>query len=121
MKTPVKQLRNTFIVDMLAHYTENKRGLTEDGRCTYTAGCAIGRLCSKELCEYFQGRHNPSVQNKDVFQKLPKELQALGSNFLQSIQELHDYNGYWMVFNGKNILTYLGENKLNFIKKTFRL
>lgn len=78
----------------------------ERGTCKYyikgKAGCAIGRkIKSIKLKKELDANVNSfggsvtGVGNDVVFNKLPKDLQELGQQFLKSIQKLHDTLPNW--------------------------
>ncbi len=59
-------------------------------------GCAIGRLIpDKQLCRHLDNEGKSSVEEDDIFQQLPEELQAYGQDFLAALQKLHDDKLNW--------------------------
>lgn len=92
-----------FLRETINHYRHDNRSVELDGgSCLYTPahsgteGCAIGRhVPNKKLCLQFDNSFECSVRNPHVFQKIPGQLQALGSDFLGVCQGLHDDGGNW--------------------------
>jgi hypothetical protein len=74
----------------------NNRCYSIEEGCTYSGeiGCAVGRIIEdKNLCEEFDGIG--SVEIDVVFYELPEEIQDLGLDFLQDLQDLHDSYLNW--------------------------
>lgn len=90
----ITKKRQVFFEDFISHYNSTNRGIIGENNCSYSAGCAIGRVIDHELAMRLDVEHgNPSVRK--IFLLLPMELQELGKDFLQEIQEMHDSSGYW--------------------------
>lgn len=93
-----------FLLDMLKYYCEDpsRRCISPTNLCKYhpstinhltSEGCAIGRHLSKELAIELDNEELTDVMS--IFDKLPSELQKLGDDFLQNVQELHDVVRNW--------------------------
>ena len=111
------ELQLAFFNDTINHYNSNNRGERASGTCSYMAGCAIGRHLDKKLCKVLDAIPHSSVSNAKVFNMLPKELQALGQEFLAAIQSLHDVSSCW----DEKGLTEEGLEQANNIKYRFNL
>ena len=111
------ELQLAFLEDTIKHYNSTNRGVVIYCGCSYTAGCAIGRHLSKELCEKLDDCESNGVSNTLVFNQLPADLQALGQEFLTLIQKLHDSSEYW----DEKGLSSKGLEKANNIKDYFKL
>jgi len=89
--------------DTINHFNSSNRSKVEGKTgCTYlpahsnSQGCAIGRLIEdKALCKEFDSFGVSGVGNEKVFEKLPLELKYLGQNFLNRVQQLHDWGHFW--------------------------
>ena len=104
-----KEEKIALINETVAYYSEDplRRCFYESGECFYSGtnnknatseGCAIGRLIPKELAEeldkeFFYDIGNSGV--KEIFDRLPIDLQAYGVKFLSELQGLHDNPEYW--------------------------
>lgn len=115
-----------FLNETIAHYNSKNR-CEINKRCKYSPiegvseGCAVGRhITDKELCKHLDdlsAKDNGSVNIKEVFDLLPKNLQELSQRFLGNIQQLHD-NPYNWTETGLSIE---GLNYVRHIKQIFSL
>jgi hypothetical protein len=113
------KLQLAFLEDTIKHFNSTNRGLKTSGgyKCSYYAGCAIGRHLTKELCIRLDNFGFSAVHDKAIFDLLPQELQALGIKFLSMVQDLHDNENNW----DEKGLTTQGLEVANDIKKYFGL
>lgn len=106
--TELAKLRRDFLQDTVNYYNENpKRRSRNDRKCYYNGanakgcegdGCAIGRVLPLELRKHLDERFtNGGVPSgvRNVFGLLPDSLKVLECEFLERIQEFHDYNSFW--------------------------
>lgn len=94
-KTRQELLNNT-----VAFYNLDNRAVDECGGCQYYTEdgnrCAIGRELSVEDAMELENKYGGSaVTSNQVYSALPQRLKDMGSIFLNSIQSLHDDEGYW--------------------------
>jgi hypothetical protein len=88
--------REEFLQDNLNYFWGKPERQCKDGKgCFYSPkreseGCAIGRHLSLKLANKLDAAEDTEVANDDIFNYLPKWMQALGQDFLVGIQELHD-------------------------------
>jgi hypothetical protein len=101
-----------FLDETVAHFSTNKRGVSPNGICCYTAGCAIGRHLHCDLRAELDGMDISSVASNQVFEKLPENLRELGQSFLWDVQGFHDAARFWF----DDGLTTEGKNQYNYIK-----
>lgn len=114
--TTLQQKQLAFLNETITHFNLYNRGLSKNG-CTYSAGCAIGRHLTPELCVELDGEDEPGMINEDVFKRLPENLQKLGQAFLVNIQGLHDDTLYW----NETGLSEQGKGKVSSIISKFSL
>lgn len=112
----IKQKRLTVLEETVKHFNSNNRS-TIGAVCVYSGvGCAIGRLIkNKQLCKELDSYCVSAVDSKNVYPKLPKNLQKLGIDFLKDLQTLHDREVNW---NDKGISD-VGREITNDIKKQY--
>lgn len=109
----IKQRKLDLLEETIKTYNLNNRCTDESGKCYYSPkslglegispGCGIGRLLTPELQEELDAtvpegvvlNSSLPIANEQLFAKLPQELKELGPRFLSSLQQLHDYKGYW--------------------------
>lgn len=110
--------REEFLLDTIKYYSEDtSRRCATESRCTYSPktlnknseGCAIGRWLDEELQLELDALGAVPVQNKKVFDKLPKWMQSMETYFLQHIQDLHDTGYCW----SESGLSQFGKDKVN--------
>ena len=74
-------------------------------------GCAIGRFLDPEIAYQIDAENNgisiKLLLNMDY--ELPEWIKNMDSDFLQSVQDLHDTDSYWE----KRGLSYLGKQIVN--------
>lgn len=119
MKT---KYRLNFLLDTAEYYNSKNRAIGKDKLCVYSCtneskGCAIGRFLPKAMARKFDNYSNSSIQNNEIFNSLPEDLQNLGQDFLLKIQELHDGKSYWTLKG----LSSDGKTKVQNIKNKFYL
>lgn len=101
MKQITSKTREELLINTVLYYgiDENRRSLSSKGYCSYQSDsgncCAIGREIRIGLRYMLDELANTSVQEKEVFEALPKRLQNLGQDFLSRIQKLHDSLEYY--------------------------
>lgn len=127
---PLHERRKAFLDEMVAFYGENpvKRRaskMTKNGdgeSCLYrfqqegdaeVRKCAIGRYISDK--DYSPDQENNSCDEHIVVVSLPAEVQALGREFLQQVQSLHDDRRYWLAIG----LSTNGQTRYNHIVNRF--
>lgn len=103
MKT-IEQKRMELLQETADHYNRHNR-CSANNSCCYSPktiglegiseGCAIGRKISKKLAKKLDSLDYSTVDDSTVFDRLPQKLRELGTEFLQALQSLHDYDGYW--------------------------
>ena len=123
--------RKQVLEDTIKYYSEdtNRRCVKNSG-CYYnpinagkegiSEGCAIGRLISEELQIELDSisdseENGSGVYNLEVFILLPEEIQALGQDFLSSLQNLHDSGTFW----SRKGLTEAGKRRVTEIKRIY--
>lgn len=103
MKT-IEEKRLEFLEDTVKYYSEDvsRRALDSQGSCRYITEdgrrCAIGRFIIEDhMCEVLDNSKSNTVWSIFKFcpHFLPKHILDLGSDFLGSIQLLHDGIFYW--------------------------
>lgn len=116
----IEKRRLEFLEDTLKYYSEdtNRRALDDQGgSCRYKTEdgkkCAIGRFIPDE--KYKKSIEGCSVREVMHKNLLSEEILSLGSDFLNSIQGLHDHHDYWI----KNGISKKGEKYIEFIKKNY--
>lgn len=94
----IKLLRKIFLIETIFYYLFHKRGISMFG-CTYTAGCAIGRVLPMNLRIILdKGDNNGTgVSNRYIFDQLPDKLKKLDKLFLREMQRLHDSHSNWVL------------------------
>lgn len=100
----LQEKRLEFLNETVGFYTNNPRSITETGECIYSptsksVGCAIGRhIEDKDLCKQLDNHRSGGLAATEIFYTfdlLPEKLKALGKDFLQDVQDLHDCDVYW--------------------------
>ena len=119
-----------FLLDTLKYYCEDTSRRCKHPQhefCRYhpstvghtnSEGCAIGRHLPKELALKFDSYDYTGVE--DVFDELPENLQLLGEEFLESIQNFHDSSTNWNTTDGEG-LTEIGKGRLSQLIKYYAL
>jgi hypothetical protein len=122
-----------FLEDTINHYkvSNKRRCVNELGTCAYSPntvnnktskGCAIGRHLSPEVSEIFDHLDYGSITvimcSVEYRKLLPKWMQTMDNDFLQSIQSLHDYNSNWNKIRG---LSKKGKEHVKHIKQKYNL
>ena len=106
----IVQAQEAFLLETVEWYALNPRGLSPDGFCSYSAGCAIGRKLDAKLRRKLDEQPGmKGVTHPAVFCFLPEFLQRLGKDFLATVQSFHDANGYWVPVGRGNELSYSGK------------
>lgn len=110
MKKTIKEKQLEFLQGTVDYYSVNplERRCIDNGACMYSPksvkkegkseGCAIGRhLDSRLAWELDEENSNTdcSVNEEHIFERLPKELQELGKDFLFDVQSFHDIDINW--------------------------
>lgn len=115
-KEELKEARLAFTDDTVKYHSEDvtRRGLSNDKAfCAYRGyngtKCAIGRHIPDD--QYNVNFENESLTDR-IMQTLPEEVQLLGKDFLNEVQNLHDGPIYW----DENGLTKLGIREVEYIK-----
>ncbi len=114
--TELAKKRLAFLQGSIDHFNSNNRGVV-DGKCSYEAGCAIGRHLNKPVCVRLDKMKYNTVMNPDVFTCLPPEMQDLGKHFLKDVQRVHDYVNNW----NETGLTDCGRTQIIIIKEKYNL
>ena len=126
---PQNELQLAFLNETAAHFNLNNRSTTSNEGCSYlpkegvSEGCAIGRkIADKKLCAELDefgyiGSTADETSSARVFNKLPQELQDLGQDFLNVVQQLHDSEYNWT----ETGLSPVGVEKVETIKIKFCL
>lgn len=92
----IKAKRLEILKDTVKYYSQdtNRRAIDRNGNCLYKTNdgrmCAIGRI-SKNLNSF----SNCTGSLITVFHLLEPELIVLGRDFLNYLQELHDFKSNW--------------------------
>jgi hypothetical protein len=92
--TQLQQRQINFLDSTVLWFSQNPRGMADDGQCRYSEGCAIGRFLEKPEAERFDELTKNSVSS--IFEELPNQLKDLGIAFLQDVQTLHDGETSWI-------------------------
>jgi hypothetical protein len=88
--------REEFLQDNLNYFWGKPEHQCKEGKgCFYSPkreseGCAIGRHLSLKLANKLDVEQETGVVNDNIFNHLPKWMQALGHDFLVEMQALHD-------------------------------
>ncbi len=103
----LKQLK--FLDDTIKHFNSTNRGVDkEDGVCSYSDGCAIGRHLPKELCFRFDNyKLDQCVVSSHIFNELPEWLKELSPNFLAAVQTIVSVNNNKNSKNNSTFIYYL--------------
>jgi hypothetical protein len=109
--TDIQTKQLEFLKDTINHFNSSNRGVNFNGRCCYSAGCAIGRhIPDKELCkEMDEYGDTIIIMSNYLYNKLPESLKELGQSYLDQVQDLHDDDRSW----DKNGLTDHGKMSVN--------
>jgi len=117
-----------FLLDTLKYYCEDtSRRCEKDGRCRYhpsslshsnSEGCAIGRYLPEDLALKFDSYEYTDIES--VFDELPENLQVLGKEYLDSIQNFHDSSTNWNTIDEEG-LTEIGKGRLSQLIKEYEL
>lgn len=116
-----------FLDETVAYYKTHPRGVSsKTHRCSYQAGCAIGRHLDGQLAakldRYLDRYDDATVSNPALFERLPPTLQELDMEFLKDVQALHDIDDNWMMNNlGGQDLSPLGHIEFDLIKEQYML
>jgi hypothetical protein len=113
--TQLQQRQINFLDSTVLWFSQNPRGVDEDGSCKYAEGCAIGRFLEKPDAERFDKLTGNAVSS--VFSELPDELKVLGIGFLQDVQGLHDSESAWNFYGMSSGLSDYGIVKYERIKE----
>jgi len=122
MNLTIEQKRLDFINSELGYFIEDpsRRSVDKKGDCYYRhpddgRPCLIGKQISDE--DYDLGMENDAVGcvDKYVWNKLSKDIQNLGGDFLSSLQRFHDSYRNWTSTG----LSEEGEYTLNGIKEKY--
>lgn len=74
----IKRKRREFLDEMVAHFSNNPRGINEYGGCVYShdfnGGCAIGRKISADLAIKFDENFGGNVNQIEIFSLLPPRI-----------------------------------------------
>lgn len=110
--TKIQKKQLAILKDTIKWYTEDvtRRAIAGNGNgvCKYymrpkgrVKRCAIGRLVSLEdaICMEkkwpVEGVYSPGTDGYSLYDDLPKDIQALGVEFLRNLQSLHDAHSFW--------------------------
>ena len=120
-----------LLQDTIAYYSVNpaERRCRSLYSCNYSPikinkplseGCAIGRHLDEDVKIKFDNYYDIKSINfeyPDIFALAPQWMQDMDIDFLQAIQNLHDYSDYW----GETGLSEFGKERVDEIKEKFGL
>ena len=116
--------REELLQNTVNHFNSNNRSefcMNEHSSiCKYRSGnkgCAIGRELTDELAYELDDLNCGFVSEPEVFNLLPERLQMMKSDYLKSIQELHDNKIHW----DENGLSRRGKDVANNIINLYKL
>ena len=118
--TELQEKQLAFLEETINHFNINNRGYNINiSACSYSAGCAIGRNLDIELCKLLDNHEcgDSGIENNEIFELIPTNLQELTQKFLIEIQVLHDSKSSW----DENGLSEIGKMNVQSIKKQFKL
>lgn len=122
MTKTIEERRLDFINSELGYFIEDpsRRSVDKQGNCYYrhpddNRPCLIGKQISDK--DYDSGMEQEAIgcEDKYVWNKLSKDIQNLGQDFLSLLQRLHDYYANWTDTG----LSEEGEYSLNRIKEKY--
>jgi hypothetical protein len=111
-KLTIKEQKLKLLEETVNYYEQDpsRRSINDDGKgysCAYrikcedgtVKKCAVGRLIPDHM-------YDPSIEGctvEDLYEEkgiiykiLPKEYSDLGEDFLINLQQLHDFDNYWI-------------------------
>lgn len=110
------QTREELLINTVSRFSLKNRGINKNGKCSYTSGCAIGVEVRKSVAEKLE-KKGYGISNPGEYKLLPNRLKRMGIEFLEEIQNMHDFSGNW---NERGI-SERGKSKANEIIDNFRL
>lgn len=100
MKTQEQKLQ--LLDETIAYYSKGNKRCASSMGCRYsgktvgikTQGCAVGRLLKPAL-RIELDKNSGIVTYSRIWEKLPKNIQSYGQDFLRQLQMLHDDASFW--------------------------